>query len=370
MRMTLIIIRRGRDSAARQSPGEVTLNDTRSAVPARALAAAFAAALCLSASGASAQFSATTSAETRPEGSGKLQQSFTRRHGKEHGEYTAWNMSTSVEYGLAHNFTLGGALRTQSIDTSGLLVPGYLPGDESYTLKFAGFDISGKHKFLNTAEDDIGVAAYWHGHYDALDKHSGLGKTVYALETGVAVQKYFMEGQLTWLANASVKAVHATRDEIAVLDDEGNQAYADVTYNGQLARLYFPGGDPERCKEEDPEGGFLSDDPSDRECFEWPNFAEMEIELKFATGFSFRFANNWYLSVEALWEQEHETEVNRERYSLFVGPGLHFEGQRWSASVGWLKQVNGGGEKIDPADELHFIEKTDNELRLKVAYNF
>lgn len=348
------------------------MNDTRSSVPARALAAAFAAALCLSASGASAQFSATTSAETRPEGSGKLQQSFTRRHGKEHGEYTAWNMSTSVEYGLAHNFTLGGAIRTQSIDTSGLLVPGYLPGDESYTLKFAGFDISGKHKFLNTAEDDIGVAAYWHGHYDALDKHSGLGKTVYALETGVAVQKYFMEGQLTWLANASVKAVHATRNEIAVLDDEGNQAYADVTYKGQPARLWFPDGESGRCIEDEDKatGEFLGDSPADRDCFEWPNFAEMEIELKFATGFSFRFMNNWYLSVEALWEQEHETEVNRERFSLFVGPGLHFEGQQWSASVGWLKQVNGGGEKIDDADELHFIEKTDNELRLKVAYNF
>lgn len=346
------------------------MSDARSPLLARAGAAVLATGLCLAAGGASAQFSAVTSAETRPEGSGKLQQSFDRRADKGRGEYTAWNMSTSVEYGLAHNFTLGGAIRTQSIETSGLVVPGYLPGDESYTLKFAGLDISGKHKFLNTAEDVIGLAAYWKGSYDALDKHSGKEKTVYALETGVAVQKYFMEGQLTWRANAAVKAVHATRAEVATAFDGDDQAWADVNVGGAARRLYFPGGEPARCNEDGGDDGFFSTDPDTRECFEWPNFAEMEIELKFATGISYRFMNNWYLSLEALYEQEHETEVNRERFSLFAGPGLHFEGQRWSASVGWLKQINGGGEKIDPTDDLHFIEKTDNELRLKVAYNF
>ena len=332
-----------------------------------AAAAAVAAALCFAAPGAFAQFSAVTSAETRPEGSGKLQQSFTRRADKGREEYTAWNMSTSVEYGLANNFTLGAALRTQSMETSGLVVPGYLPGDESYTLKFAGLDISGKHKFLNTAEDFVGLAAYWAGHYDTLDKHSGLGKTVYALESGISVQKYFMEGQLTWVANGAVKAVHATRDEIATVNDDGEQVSAPIQYKGMPRTLYFPTENNTMCDEEGED--FFGDDAS-RACFEWPNFAEMEIELKFSTGLSFRFMNNWYLSLEALYEEEYETEVNRERFSLFVGPGLHFEGQQWSASVGWLKQVDGGGELIDPADDLHFIEKTDNELRLKVSWNF
>lgn len=331
-------------------------------------AIALAVALCLPAPGAFAQFIALTSAETRPEGSGKVQQTITRRADKGRGEYTAWNFGTNFEYGVAHNFTVGGGLRFQSIETSGLLVPGYLPGDESYSLQFGGFDITGKHKFLNTAEDFVGLAAFWKAQHDTLDKHSGLGKKVYALETGIALQKYLMEGQLTWRANAAVKAIHATRDDVAnVFNDEGGQVSADIVHNGQPGTLYFP--DSGMCSEEDDAGDFLDGD-ANRACFEWPNFPEMEIELKFATGLSFRFMNNWYLSVEALYEEEYETEVDRERYSLFAGPGLHFEGQAFSFSIGYLQQIDGGGEKIDEADDLHYIEKTDNEIRIKLAYNF
>lgn len=341
--------------------------DARARSGARKPAAiALAVALCLPAPGAFAQFITLTSAETRPEGSGKVQQTITRRADKGRGEYTAWNFGTSVEYGVAHNFTVGGGLRFQSIETSGLLVPGYLPGDESYTFQFAGFDISGKHKFLNTAEDFVGLAAFWKAQHDTLDKHSGLGKKVYALETGIALQKYLMEGQLTWRANVALKGIHATRDEVADVDADGGQVSASIRHNGQPATLLFEDEEGVRC---DPEGeSFTEGDPP--ACFEWPNFPEMELELKFATGISFRFMNNWYLSVEALYEEEYETEVNRERYSLFAGPGLHFEGQAFSFSVGYLQQINGGGEKIDPADDLHYIEKTDNEIRIKLAYNF
>ena len=332
----------------------------------RFIGAILAAALCLPAGIASAQFSYVTSAETRPEGSGKVQQTITRRSGKERGEFIAHDFGAALEYGLSHNFTASGQIRLQSTDTSGLLVPGYLPGDEEYALKFAGLDLSGKHKFLNTAEDAVGLAAFWNAGYSALDKHSGKEKTVWSLESGLAVQKYFLEGQLTWLGNFSIKAVHATRGEIAhAFDDEGNQVSANVTSNGKPLTLWFP--DSGMCDEE---GESFHADPPDAACFEWPNFPEMEIELKIATGLSYRFVNNWYLSVEALYEEEYETEVDRERHSLFVGPGLHFEGREWAASLGWLRQVRGGGEKIDPADDLHLIEKTRDEFRLKIAYNF
>jgi hypothetical protein len=37
-----------------------------------------------------------------------------------------------------------------------------------------------------------------------------------------------------------------------------------------------------------------------------------------------------------------------------------------------FKQVRGGGERYEgqPDDHLHLIEKTKNEVRLKVGYNF
>ena len=332
----------------------------------RLLVAAAAVVLCLPGETALAQFSVVTSAETRPQGSGKLQQSITQRSGKQHGDYTAYNMDTSIEYGLLHDFTAGATIKMQGIDTSGLLVPGYVPGDEDYTLDFFGLELSGKHKFLNTATDIVGLAAFWKANYSALDKHSGKDKRVLGLETGIALQKYFLEGQLTWRGTAAVKAIHATRGEVATtFTGDGAQATAAIVHNGQPLTLYFP--DSGMCDEE---GESFTVAPPDVACFEWPNFPEMEIELKLATGFSYRFTNNWYISVEALYEEEYETEVDRERHSLFMGPGLHYEGRNWAASLGWLTQVAGGGEKIDPADDLHLIEKTEEEIRLKIAYNF
>lgn len=110
-------------------------------------------------------------------------------------------------------------------------------------------------------------------------------------------------------------------------------------------------------------------DPFD-DVFEWPTFAEMEIEYKIGTGLSYRFANNWYVSAELLYEEEYETEVDRERHSLFLGPGLHYEGQRWGVSVGYMRQIEGGDELVEPDDDLHLVEKTKNEFMLKVSYNF
>ncbi len=321
------------------------------------LAAATGMALCFPAGTASAQFGAVTTAETRPEGSAKVSQSVQQREGKaQHGDYVAYNWTTSAEYGLRNDVTLSGGIHMQSIDTAGLLVPGYVPGDEEYALQFYGLSIGGKFKFLNTAEHIVGLAAFWQGNYATLDKHSGKDKEIWSLESGLAIEKYLMEGQLTWRGNLSVKALHTTRGEIAnTFNEDGSQRSADIVLNGQPRTVYFEGS------------GMCEDDES---CFEWPNFPEMEIELKIATGLSYRFTNNWYVSAEALYEEEYETEVNRERHSFFIGPGLHYEGRHWAFSALYLRQLGGGGELIDPADDLHLIEKTENELRMKVSYNF
>ena len=329
----------------------------------RCLGAALVAALCLPATPAFAQFSFVTTAETRPAGSGQFQHEITNRSGKEHGDYSAIDQAASIEYGVTNNFSATGQIRFQSINTAGLLVPGYLPGDEQYAINVAGADFESKYKFLDTALDAIGLAMFFDTEVTRLDKHSGKGKRYLALETGLALQKYFLEGQVTWLANMAIQGVHATRAEIAQLDADGNQVSADIMANGRPLTLLFP--DSGLCDEEGE--SFFGDHPA---CFEWPNFPEMELELKFGTGVSFRFVNNWYFSLEGLYEEEYETEVGKERYSFFAGPGLHFEGQAWAVSFGYLRQLTGGGELIDPGDSLHLIEKTKNEFRVKLGYNF
>ena len=106
--------------------------------------------------------------------------------------------------------------------------------------------------------------------------------------------------------------------------------------------------------------------------FEWSTDPEMEIELKVGTGLTYRFAPGWFFGLETQYETEFETDVGQERWSVFAGPTLHYAGQQWWATLTWFKQLRGGGERYDGQtyDNLHLIEKTKNEVRLKVGYNF
>lgn len=63
--------------------------------------------------------------------------------------------------------------------------------------------------------------------------------------------------------------------------------------------------------------------------------------------------------------------MGQERWSVFAGPTVHYGAKDWWATLTWFHQVRGGGEKIDgQTSGLHLIEKTKNEVRLKVGFNF
>lgn len=108
----------------------------------------------------------------------------------------------------------------------------------------------------------------------------------------------------------------------------------------------------------------------------------MEIEWKLGTALSYRFMPNWFIGAEAVYETEFETEVGQERWTVFAGPTLHYGGAKWWGTLTWFQQVKGGGETYDnqvlgPANavpqsdtDLHLVEKTEQEIRLKVGLNF
>ncbi len=135
-----------------------------------------------------------------------------------------------------------------------------------------------------------------------------------------------MEGQLIWTGNLEMESTYAVRGEIDNLPEN----------------------------------------------FDWPTKPEMEIEWKLSTGASYRFAPNWFLGVETLYETEFETEVGQERWSLFAGPTLHYASSEWWTTLTWFSQLRGGGEQYEgqPDTDLHLIEKTKNEVRLKVGWEF
>ena len=264
--------------------------------------------------------------ETLPEGAWEFDQTFNYREGKGAGHYEALNSKTEIEYGLTNRLTIDGAVKAQAIDTSGLMVDGYIPGPEKYSLKASGIELAAKYNFLSPALDDFGLSGYFAFNYDWLDKHSGKRKNQTSVEGKLLAQKYFMDGQLIWMGNLGIEATYARRHKI---DD-------------------LPAG------------------------FDWPTTPEMEIELSGGTGVSYRFTENWFIGAEVIYETEFETEVGQERYSWFAGPSLHYGGHSWWATFTWLPQIYGGGEQFDEQDNkhLHLIEKTKQEFYLKLGMDF
>lgn len=271
-------------------------------------------------------FGYVSGAEPLPKGALELYEKLTLRSDKGAGEYKAWDSVTELEYGLTDKLAVIGEIKAGAIDTEGLVIDGYLPGAEKHGLRISGTEAALKYNFLSPAKYSIGLSTITALLYSWSDATSGQDKETLSFEQKLLLQKYFLDGQLIWAGNLGIEATHANRAGIKNL-------------------------------------------PPD---FEWPTAPEVEIELIASSGLSYRFAPGWFAGVEALWEEEHETEVGLERWTLQAGPNLHYGSQKWWATFTWLPQIKGGGEKYPDQEDrdLHLIEKTEQEYRLKVGFNF
>ncbi len=264
--------------------------------------------------------------EPMPQGGWAANESLTYRSDKGQGTYEAWDSKTEIERGLTDKLSLDLDLRMQSVEVNDLLINAYIPKDEDTGLEPSGLEASLKYMFLSPVTDPIGLGQYVSVDYSWLDPHSGQDKDTLSLEFMLLLQKYFLDGQLIWVANTGIESTYADRSEIDNLPED----------------------------------------------FEWPTEPEMELEYKIGSGLSYRFAPKWFIGAEAIYETEFETEVGQERWSLFAGPTLHYGSTRWWATLTWFPQIEGGGEFYDGQKDkdLHLIEKTEQEIRLKVGYNF
>ncbi len=264
-------------------------------------------------------------AETMPQGAWEVYQWVTLRSSKDKGHYEAWDSKTEIEYGVTNRFSASAAIKATAIDTSGLVIDGYLPRDNNVGPKPSGLELSGKYNFLSPALDNFGLTGYFALSYDWVDPHSGQAKDAVHVEVTALMQKYFMEGRLIWLGNVGMESTSADRHFIAGL----------------------------------PEG------------FDWPTSAEMEIEFTAGTGLSYRFAPNWFVGGEVVYQTEFETEIGQERWSVFAGPSIHYGGRGWWATLTWFPQLDGGGERYEgQTSSLHLVEKTKSEFRFKIGFDF
>jgi hypothetical protein len=265
-------------------------------------------------------------AETLPEKAKEAELSITQRRDKGTGSYRATDVEAEFGYGITSRLTGSVGLMGQSIHTRGILIDGYVPADESYGLRASGLEGKLKYMFLSPALDGIGLAARFGVEYMWLDPHSGQDKRKLSATTDLLLQKFFFDDQLVLVGNFGLESTYARR---ALIDN-------------------LPPG------------------------FEWSTDPEMELELKVGIGAVYRFAPRWYVGFETFYVTEFETEVGQERWSWHAGPSLHFEDRHWSATLTWLPQLRGGGETYpgQTDTDLHLIEKTKQELRLKIGYNF
>ncbi len=265
-------------------------------------------------------------AEPLPQGAWEIYEILTLRNDKGSGRYQAIDSDTEFEYGVTDRFSASASFTLMNIDTSGILIDGYLPKDEKYFARPAGAEVALKYNFLSPAKDDFGLASYLALEYRGVDRHSGQKKDTLSWSLLFLFQKYFLEGQLIWVANVG----------------------AESTYSHRAP---------------------LSDLPAD---FDWPEVPEMELEPKLGTGVSYRFAPSWFIGAETLYEAEYETEVGLERWSVFAGPSLHYGSASWWGTLTYFRQLRGGGETYEEQDnkDLHLVEKTKDEVRLKVGFNF
>lgn len=275
-------------------------------------------------------------AETMPKGTYELDEQLTYRADKEVGSYHAWDNKTELEYGITDKFEAAAYIKAQAINTKNIIVDAYIPGDEKYGPKLSGVGAEFKYMFLSPAKDDFGLAGYLDLGYNWLDPHSGLDKDSYTVEAKLIAQKYFMEGQLVWAGNLGIESTYAKRAPLST------KRQAD------LDAIVGPGN------------------------FDWPIDNEMEVELSAGTGLSYRFAPNWSIGGEALYESEYETTVGQERWSVFAGPNIHYGGEKFWATLTAFHQLKGYGNPNEAQlyNNLQLIERTKNEIRLKVGFDF
>ena len=264
-------------------------------------------------------------AEPLPKGALDFEQWFTWRGGKDLGSYNALDTKTELEYGITDRFAASIAMWGLGINSSGLMIDAYIPGDKKYPWRPDGVEAAVKYNYLTPALDDFGLAQYTSLSYFWYDVNSGYRKNVYAFETFLLAQKYFLDGQLVWAGNLGIEADSATRQPIQGLPED----------------------------------------------FEWPLTPEMEIAITISTGLTYRIFSNWFVGAEVFYQTEHETVVGQERWSLQAGPTIHYAAKDWWATLTWMPQLVGGGTPF-PGQTYNqqLIEKTSQEIRFKIGLNF
>jgi len=253
--------------------------------------------------------------ETLPAGRNEAYLWWTQRTGKGAGDYRANDVQLEYEHGWTDTFQTSFYLTGRAYDYSGGAIVDEETGEAKTldrNLDFDGVKASMKWSLRSPERNGYGLALYLEPEYLTQHRPDGERFKEVGIETKLILQKNFLDGQVV------------------------------TAYNLTL--------EPEWEREDDA----------------W----ESELYVENSIGASYRFASNWFAGLETRLDMAYPEYGSREFWAWYVGPTLHYGGQKYWATLTWMPQIKGGPTDAERSDRLHLEERERNEVRLKAGINF
>jgi hypothetical protein len=279
-------------------------------------------------------FSWTYTTDLTPKGHGEFEQWITTRWEKEHGSYSVIDFREEFEYGVTDNFQLALYLNHHYVYANDD-VPAEDPARPGKRLRgvyeTGGEDVHAGHNPARPFDSYHFESVSLESIYRLLSPYKApIGLALYfepsvgdqetELEWKIILQKNWLEDRLVWALNVNY--------ELEFEKEEGDSW--------------------ERAG-----------------VFEW------------FTGLSYRFVRNWSGGLEFWNHHEFANATIHEHSAYFVGPTIHYGGERWWASLGFLRQLPIGqafsNDNKEFAKDDGYIFGDEHEeyyVRFKMGINF
>lgn len=272
-----------------------------------------------------------------PKDGKEVEQWITWRHEKAHGSYNLVESQTEVSYGVTDSLQVSGYLIYDWTEAHHNAPDGTTVAPEQFSAYFPNpqsrFD---KTLFVGIAGEAIWrlQSPYTHPVGIALYAEPIVGPRFQELELKALFQKNFMDDRLVVVGN--------------------------LTWAPEIRELP---GDPY----------------ADPDSVEYKRNTNIETDVNWGVGVSYRFAPNWSVG----WEFQNEREVNdfnifdRHQWmgnAYYTGPTIHYAGKNFFATLTWWQQLPWANNYMDSSviykgyDEDVDFERT--RVRMKVGYYF
>ncbi|MFC6746815.1 DUF6662 family protein [Methylobacterium persicinum] len=268
-------------------------------------------------------FSRVYTTDTEPAGHIEIEQVVRNRNSRSMGTYNAFDFRTEFEIGVTDDFQA-------SLYVNNLMMHAKGAPDDDDPLGATGFRRTGTYfqglsmefiyRLYSPYKDGFGLAFYLEPEFGAHDLHDGLAYSgTVGGEYRIIFQKNFLDDQLIFTYNL-------------VLETEGIRFKGEKRYTG-------------------------------------------ELDFNNEVGLAYRFAPNWFAGIEGRNHNEYGQFHKFEHSVYWAGPAIHYGGERFWATLGYLRQVYGSPHGIDengtPVGRNLFLRSHErNEITLKVGYAF